>query len=287
MAVLKISLGSQSGAGISGLVIVVLALAGAPQLMAGYVRVLTAAYDQNTGFNVHDTGQIANLASAESGPFADFGSSFDARAYARFDPFLGPVMGAYSANDNTVPINQGITPAQAWWGVTFTVTGAPGTQVTYNVGLRLNDALSAVAYPNGLGAETFANLDGTGALAGLFVHDTVTSLASNLAPNREIWTSKTYNSGDVVTVGATLYTEADAQGGIAIAAAYSTGLFALQVVTPGGGYTTDNGAVFQNSFASDTPEPAAFGLGAIGCLGLLLASARKSRAASTIIAEQG
>ncbi|HEY2253303.1 MAG TPA: hypothetical protein VGH74_19655, partial [Planctomycetaceae bacterium] len=54
--------------------------AGSSKLMAGlFVRALVAAYDQNTGFNVYDSGQIAGpLAFVESGPFVDYGSSFHA-----------------------------------------------------------------------------------------------------------------------------------------------------------------------------------------------------------------
>ena len=90
----------------------------------------------------------------------------------------------------------------------------------------------------------------------------------------------TYNPGDVVTVGGTFDSDATAQLESATVAALNTGLFALQVLTPGGGYTTPDGVVFLTSFDTAAPEPATFALCALGCLGLLLASFRKLRSAA-------
>jgi hypothetical protein len=230
-----------------GLAFALLMLASASQVMAAaYVRAQAYAYDQNLG-DPHDTGQIAGpLALAESGPLADFGGSFHSKARATYG-----ALGNYSTSDNTYPLYQSFGVAESWWVDTFTVTGTPGTQVTYNLGFHLDDALSATEYPNApsnLGAQAVAHLDGIGAAAGLSIHDEVTNLGSNLAANRTVWKAATFTVGDIVTVGCDFYTHATAQDGTATANAYSTALFALQVVTPGGGYMTENGVVFAPSF---------------------------------------
>lgn len=253
---------------ISGFAIALLALASAANLRADpYVRVLVYAYDQNSGNGSIDTGQIAGpLAIAESGPFSDFGGSFDAKAYATYG-----ILGAYSRSTNTYPLYQSFTPAEAWWSDTFTVTGAPNTQVTFNFGLHLDDALSAVKYPgfpDNLGAVAVAQLHGMGAAAGLAINDSVSNSGANLAADRTVWKLATFNVGDVVTVGADLYTDASAQGGTATADAYSTGRFAMEVVTPGGGYNTANGVVFTTSFVPEPSTYALLGFGALGLLGL-------------------
>jgi len=264
---------------VSGLAVALLALANSPDVLATpYVRALTAAYDQNTGYNVQDTGQIAGpMAFAESGPFVDGGSSFHAKAYAQFDSSSGPSLGAYSWVDNTYPLAQAFTPADAWWGDTFTVTGAPGTQITFNVGMQLHDALSAIkylGYPDNLGAQAVAYLDGTGVFGGLAIHDD----SSAPAANKTVWQSVTYNVGTVLGMGGHLSTDATAQGGTATADAFSTALFAIEVVTPGGGYTTESGMVFATSFS--VPEPSTYSLLLIGLAAWgLFARCRKQIAA--------
>ncbi|HEV2447749.1 MAG TPA: PEP-CTERM sorting domain-containing protein, partial [Candidatus Sulfopaludibacter sp.] len=75
-------------------------------------------------------------------------------------------------------------------------------------------------------------------------------------------------------IGADLTAQTQAQQGYATADASSTGLFSLQVLTPGGGYTSQGGVVFATSFSA-APEPGTLALGGLGCLFLLLA-ARKS-----------
>ncbi len=236
-----------------------------------YVRAQVAAYDQNTGFNVQDSGQIAGpLAFVESGPFVDFGSSFHAKAYAQFNPLSGPSLGAYSTVDNTYPLYQAFTPANAWWDDTFTVTGTPGTQVTFNVGMQLHDALSAIkypGYPDNLGAQAVADLSGIGVFAGLSIHDD----ASLPAANTTVWNVVTYNVGTILEMGGYLSTDATAQGGTATADAFSTARFAIDILTPGGGYTAESGMVFPTSFI--VPEPSTFvmlGLGIASFFGYRL-----------------
>ena len=240
---------------VSGVALALLVSACSSRLMAGtFVRALVAAYDQNTGFNVHDSGPIAGpLAFVESGPFVDFGSSFHAKAYAQFQPLAGPSLGAYSTVDNTFPLYQAFTPADAWWQDTFTVTGTPGTQVTYNVGIQLHDTLTATkysGYPSNLGAEAVADLNGVGLFGGLSIHDDALLPAANTI----VWKSVTYDVGTILDMGGHLATDASAQGGTATADAFSTARFAIDTVTPGGGYTTGSGMVFANSFAA-VPEP--------------------------------
>jgi hypothetical protein len=88
----------------------------------------------------------------------------------------------------------------------------------------------------------------------------------------------TFNVGDVVTLGGDLTTNASAQGGTATADAFSTGLFALQILTPGGGYTTENDMVFATSFDvfAAVPEPETYLMVLTG-LGLLGFVARRRR----------
>lgn len=246
---------------------------------SAYVRAQTAAYDQNTGFNVSDSGSIAGpLATAESGPFSDFGGTFHSKAYAQYNDSLGAALGVLSEMTNTYPLYQSQTPANAWWGLTMTVLGAPGTQVTFNEGLQLHDTVTANRYPgapDNLGAEATVFYDGTGALAGLSLHD------SSQAPLavKTVWRTVTYNVGDVLNFGAYLNSNATAQDGAATADAYSTGLFALQVVTPGGDYSTENGVRFLTSFdaSAGVPEPSTWTV-LIGGFGMAGAVLRRRRA---------
>ena len=257
-----------------------LALVGITTSASGqaYVRAQTAAYDQNTGFNVSDSGAIAGpLATAESGPFSDFGGTFHSKAYAQYSVALGASLGVLSEMTNTYPLFQSQTPANAWWGLTLTVLGAPGTQVTFNEGLQLHDMVTATRYPgapDNLGAVATVSYDGTGALAGLSLHD------SSQAPLavRTVWRTVTYNVGDALNFGAYLYSNASAQDGEARADAYSTGLFALQVVTPGGDYSTENGVRFLTSFdaGAGVPEPSTWTF-MIGGFGLAGAALRRRR----------
>ena len=254
---------------VSGVAVALLALASSSELIAAppYVRALVAAYDQNTGFNVHDSGQIAGpLAFVESGPFVDFGSSFHAKAYAKLDPLLGPSLGAYSTVDNTYPLYQAFTPADAWWSDTFTVGGTPGTQITFKVGIQLHDALSAIkypGYPSNLGAQAVASLDGSGLFGGLSIHDD----ASMPAANKSVWMLVTYDAGTILQMGGHLSTDATAQGGTATADAFSTAQFAIEILTPGGGYSTESGMVFATSFTVPEPETYVLLLTGLGLLG--------------------
>ncbi len=265
-----------TGWAFSGLVVGLLALTGASTASAQtYIRAQTAAYNQNTGFNVSDTGQIAGpVANAQSGPFADFGGTFQSKAFAQWNAGSSPTLGAFSAVTNTFPLYQAFTPAQAWWSLTFTAGGAPGSQVSYNVGIQLHDLLSSAVYPgfpSNLGAQASADYVGFGGLHGLAIHD----LSTAPAALKTVWQVLTLNAGQSVTLGATLSTGATAQGGFATADAFSTGFFALNVLTPGGSYRTDNGTVFMTSFGGPSqgiPEPAAWALmiGGFGMTGGLL-----------------
>lgn len=245
-----------------------LAFAGvAPSASASaFVRAQTAAYDQNTGFNVSDSGAISGpLATAESGPYSDFGGTFHAKAYAQFGAAPGPSLGVLSEMTNTYPLYQSQTPANAWWGLTLTVLGAPGSQVTFNEGLQLHDTITAIRYPgspDNLGAQASVSFDGTGALVGLSLHDS----SQAPLPAKTVWRTVTYNVGDTLNFGAYLSSNASAQDGAATADAYSTGLFALQVVTPGGDYSTDNGARFLTTFGGGgaVPEPSAWSILIVG-----------------------
>jgi hypothetical protein len=252
---------------ISGLAITILAASLTNVSAATYVRAQTAAYDQNTGFNVSDSGQIAGpLATAESGPFADFGGTFHSMAYAEYSSLLGASLGARSVMTNTYPLYQSFTPAQAWWSLSFTPTGASGTQVSYMAGFQLHDLVSATRYhsePSNLGALATVDYVGTGALAGLALHDS----SSSPAGSKTLWRMLTFNVGEAVNFGATLSTGATAQDGEAMADAFTTGFFALQVLTPGGGYTTDNGVRFLTSFDGPTgavPEPSTWAMLILG-----------------------
>lgn len=271
----------------SGLAIICLAVAG-PSGASAYVQALTAAYDQNTGFNVSNSGQVAGpLATAESGPFNDdvhngaqvLPNSFHAKAFAEWDAAFGPKLGVLSEVRNTFPLYQAFTPAEALWSETFTVLGTPGTQVSFMAGIHLHDLVSDSifpGYPNNLGAVATVDYVGMGAFRGLQLHD------SSLAPIfvKTVWQQVTYNVGDVVTVGFDLSSEATAQGGAATADAFSTGYFALHVLTAGGGYATENGGRFLDSFDGlpdgGVPEPETYALLIMG-FGILGAALRRRR----------
>ena len=269
---------------IGGLVIA-LAFGGAPRPTAAttYIRAQTAAYDQNTGYNVSDSGQIAGPhATAESGPITDYGGTFHSKAFADWTGGSSPTLGVLSEMTNTYPLYQSFTPAQAWWSLTFTPGGAPaGTQVSYSVGLYLHDNLSSTIYPgfpNNLGAQAVVDYTGTGALSGFGIHD------NSLAPasNHIVWSTITLTSGQSVTLGATMASNATAQGGEATADAFSTGYFALRALTPGATYTTDNGVVFLSSFDSLTgsvPEPSTWAMMILGFAGVGFMTYRRRNSA--------
>ena len=274
---------------ISGLALTVLAVAG-PSAASPYVQALTAAYDQNTGFNVSNSGQVAGpLATAESGPFHDdvhngaqvLPNSFHAKAFAEWDAVFGPKLGTLSEVSNTFPLYQAFTPAEAKWSETFTVLGTPGTQVSFMAGIHLHDLVSDTIFPNypdNLGAVATVDYVGMGAFRSLQLHDS--SRAQIFV--KTVWQQFTYNVGDVVTVGFDLSSDATAQGGAATADAFSTGYFALHVLTAGGGYTTENGGRFLDSFdglnGGGVPEPETYALLILG-FGVLGAALRRRRPA--------
>ena len=243
---------------ISSLCLALLGGAYGSQLMAGpiYLRAQANSYDQNLPNNPDDTGEIAGPAFASSGPFSDFGGTFYSKSYAKYDPVVGPALGTFSDMTNTFALFQSFALAQAWWSNTFTVTGA--IPITFNVGIHLSadaHSIKSPGSPSNLGAQATVAMTGTGAAAGLTISG-VTSNTESLSIDTAVWQQATFNPGDVVTVGGTLFSAGTAQLGSATVAALSTGLFALQVLTEGGGYTTPNGVVFLTSFPQPVPLPA-------------------------------
>jgi hypothetical protein len=123
--------------------------------------------------------------------------------------------------------------------------------------MELHDTLTAIKYPgyaSNLGAVAVADLDGVGLFGGLSIHDNDVDNGSLPAANTIVWQTVTYNVGTVLAMGGHLATDATAQGGTATADVFSTALFAIDTLTPGGGYTTESGMVFATSFAT-VPEP--------------------------------
>jgi hypothetical protein len=141
--------------------------------------------------------------------------------------------------------------------------------VVYDFGIRLDDALTAGNYGQ-YGGGAFVNYTGAGVIASMFIHDGTPHPASSTTIHFVV----TENVGAYFDVGADLTAQTQAQQGYATADASSTGLFSMQVLTSGGGYSSPGGLVFATSL--DTmPEPGTIVPAALGGLLLLAAAWRK------------
>lgn len=238
-----------------------LAVTAASQLSANsFVLASANAYDQfgggagNTGNSAPVPGPVAI---ADSGIYTDgVGNVIDAKALATYGHLSG-----YASSSNPLPQFQGFAISDAQWSDTFTVTGIGGGPVNILIGMYLDDSLSGSG-----GVQGWANLDGIGDVNDMFIHDSITTRGTTGYTDgpKVVYETKPFAIGEVVTVGEDLSTVAGPQGGSTTVDAYNTALFSLQVLTPGGGYTSENGFVFATSFDSAAPEP--------GTLTLLLLS---------------
>jgi len=259
------------------LTIAVLILAGAAQL--GAVTVVQARSNSTdspfTPFVFQDTGLfVGTQAAVESGPLAGSWGSLDAKSYVKSDPLFGPALGVYSSA--LAVLGNAVAYSEASWNTGITVTGAANTQVTFSFGIHLSD--SAFVTPNGPtgGGDAKVQLTGKIDTLNLSIVDEVSPPFFLPPVNRTIWGTATFTVGDRINIGADLRADASALAAQAIADGYSTGLVALQVLTPGGGYTADDGWVFATSFDTAAPEPGTFALAGFACL-FVLAGARRSR----------
>jgi len=226
------------------------------------------------------------VASEISGPFTDQYPGSNGSQYAEgwsSATNLG-VLRAFSQVDATTPIPEVVADGHSYWGATLQATcdpNVPGTlttpsclstgQVEYDFGIRLDDALTAGNYGQ-YGGGAFVNYTGAGVIASMFIHDATPHPASSTTIHFYVYE----NVGAYFDVGADLTAQSQAQQGFATADASSTGLFSMQVVTPGGGYTSQGGVVFATSLDT-VPEPGTIVAAALGCLVLLAAAWRKGQ----------
>ncbi len=254
--------------------IVALAFAGACQMTAdSYVLASANAYDAFGG-GAGNTGNSAPVAgptvSADSGIYNDAArgnTNFEAKSFASYGLLRG-----YATADSPSPQFQGFSISDAKWVIDFVVNG-PGSTVTYNFGVDLDDTLSGTG-----GIQGWANVDGQYDLNDMSIHDSITTRNTTgyTDGSKILWETKTFAVGSEHTIGFDLSTVAGPQGGTTTADAYNTALFAMQVVTPGGGYTTANGVVFADSFQPEAPEPSTLALAIPGGI-ILFAILRKRR----------
>jgi len=241
-------------------------------------------WDVGSSFNTGQKFGAGSVAYEISGPFTDnylySGGSQYAEGWSSAN--TAGVLKAFSQVNATTPIPEVFADGHSYWGATIQATcdpNVPGTvsapscsagSVTFHFGLQLHDTLIAGNYGQ-YGGGAFVNYDGAGALASLAIHDGNPHPAGLITRYLDV----TVPVGTYLDIGADLTAQTQAQQGYATADASSTGLFSLQVLTPGGGYTTQGGVVFAASF-NTAPEPGTFAAGGLGCLFLLLV-ARKSR----------
>jgi len=239
----------------------------------------------------NNSGQQYGVSSVSeiSGPYTDNypGSGGSQYAEGWSTAYTSGVLKAFSQVDDT-GFASTVADGHSYWGATILATcdpTVPGTQsapncatsgkITYNFGIQLHDTLTAGTYTQYGGA--FVNYDGAGALAALAIHDA----ANAAAPSLTLYYQYTATVGSYFDIGADLTAQTQATNGYAKADASSTGLFSLQVLTPGGGYAS-SGAQFATSFDTDAPEPGTSALFAFGCLCLRLLPLRKLRNALNV-----
>lgn len=265
--------------------IILLAFACVSDMKAGVVQTWVQAtsvacicngnpsFDVGSSFNSGQRTDVTYV-SEISGPFTDHymysGGSQYAEGWSSADS-LGTLK-AFSQVDATVPLPQVTADGHSYWGATLLATcSTPGcTSVTYNGILRLHDALTAGNYGQ-YGGGAFVNLNGSGVLASLTIHDAADQRAASLTLEHQF----TVPVGTYFDIGADMTAQTQAQEGYATADASSTGFFALQVLTPGGDYISA-GAPFATSVDDATPEPGSIILSSLGCLFLVAVRRRKS-----------
>ncbi|MSV29406.1 MAG: PEP-CTERM sorting domain-containing protein [Bryobacterales bacterium] len=181
---------------------------------------------------------------------------------------------AYSASPFVFPQTQ----VEARWKDTIHVFSPggilpDGTPITVSFSLHLSDILTSITVgPGYTGSNAWAFLDGLGAVNFLHVYDSFGS------PPAAYTVSGTYNTtvGADLLIGANLQANAGPQNADATADASNTGLFAMEILTPGASYTSASGTVYETSLQA-VPEPGSFALAGIALgLAILRRGARKS-----------
>jgi hypothetical protein len=232
-------------------------------LAAGYIQATAHAYDGYVDGGDSDSGAVGGpLATAVSGPITDSrgGGSQDmyAESYAEFG-----TLGGYSAVDDTSALPQPYAVSTARWIDTITVTGTPGTSVSYLLSIGLHDSLSGSTYPNGYGPQGWAYLDGQYTMSALTLHDNLSSTVGGSTTASGIYT---FLVGTQFDIGEDLSVVASAQAAKATIDAYSTADFALQVLTQSGGYESESGTIYATTLS---PEPSTWVNGLLGLIVLL------------------
>jgi hypothetical protein len=239
-------------------------------------------WDVGSQFN---SGQVQGPGSVSeiSGPFTDNYPGSNGSQYAEgwSSADSSGVLKAFSQVDATTPIPEVQADGHSYWRATILATcntsvlgtlplpscGTTG-MVTYEFGLDLEDSLVTGNYGQ-YGGGAFVNYDGGGVLALLAIHDGSPHAFSSTIITDTI----TVPVGTYFDIGADLTAQTQAQEGFATADASTTGLFEMQVLTPGGGYDSPEGT-YATSFDTGAPEPGTAASGALGCLLLLLAARR-------------
>jgi len=225
-----------------------------------------------------NSGQLSQgFVSETSGPFTDNYPGSNGSQYAdgwSSADDLGTLK-AFSQVDATVPIPEVQADGHSYWGATLLATCAPPAScpggVTFDAAIELHDTLVAGNYGQ-YGGGSFVNYTGAGEIATLFIHDAADQPAATLTLDYQF----TVPVGTYFDIGADLTAQTQAQEGFATADASSTGLFALDVLTPGGGYV-GSGAPFATSFSTGAPEPGTTAMAALGCGMLLVGFVRRGR----------
>jgi hypothetical protein len=161
------------------------------------------------------------------------------------------------------------------WYTDFQVTGAPGTQVAYLMSAALD------GYTFGAGQNYSGRVTSTAYVWGSLLADYFFDLLVNPGPF-SVLTSQIFifDVGTTIRLSSrmTVMGRAD-QVAVVDVNAFSTSRFYVDVLTPGGGYTTDAGIQFPA--LTSIPEPATWGLCLIAAGLVQCGRRRRGRSART------
>ena len=259
--------------------ITLLLMAAVPASPAAFTQTIAFA-DVNNGVsccNV-DSGQLFWPTSSVAGPLTAAGGGGNQTAYASGSADYG-VLRAFASSYNSASSVQSQAYAIAKFFTVIHLVNQPGfslpngTPVVLMLTAGLGDTLSSIVIPGGTTTiNARASLDGSGIFDFAVIHDTFQLPAA----------SKTfsifYNTvmGANLPAGAQLVAAVGPQFRNEVANALNTGLFTLDVMTPGVTYTSDSGTLFATSGSNAVPEPGSFFVAGIGLVMAMLH--RRSRA---------
>ena len=213
-----------------------------------------------------DSGQLFGPTSAVAGPLTAAGGGGNQTAFASGSADYG-VLRAFASSYNSASAVQSQAYAIAKFFTVIHVSNQPGfslpngTPVVLLLTAGLGDTLSSIVIPGGTTTiNARASLDGNGIFDFAAIHDTFQLPAATKT------FSISYNTviGANLPAGAQLVAAVGPQFRDEVANALNTGLFMLDVMTPGATYTSDSGTLFATSGAAGVPEPGSFILAGIG-----------------------